>query len=172
MFVLGPHFYADIGEWNDLTRWVRQGNYLVISANRFTQDVKDQLHIQLSNLTTDELLENIAPTAQHQEGFSGSGLAHPPFPDTATYFYPGRRLDRSIVSLDSTFTEVLGTNDFRYANLIRINAGGGAVLIQTAPLAFSNYFLLYGNNMHYFDNVWSTLPTHIDKQYLERILSL
>lgn len=161
MFVLSPRFYANTDEWSALVRWVKQGNYLVVSACRFTQDVKDQLHVQLSNFSEETFLEN--DITQEQEDSLRIGLDHPPFPDTGTYFYPGRRMDRSVVSLDSSFTEVLGTNDFHYANFIRIRAGDGVVLFQTAPMAFSNYFLLYGNNIRYFDNVWSALPARVEK---------
>ena len=161
MFILSPRFYANATEWARLTHWVRQGNYLVISACRFTQDVKDQLHIQLSNFT-EEAFQEEDLTAEREDSLR-VGLNHPPFPDTGVYFYPGRRMDRSVVSLDSSFTEVLGTNDFHYANFIRIRAGEGVVLFQTAPMTFSNYFLLYGNNIRYFDNVWSALPAKVDK---------
>ena len=161
MFVLTPRFYPSMDQWNALTRWVRQGNYLVISACRFTQEIKDQLHVQMNTLSEEALSEefiNIDP-----EDSLHIGLAHPPFGARDTFFYPGRRLDRSIVNLDSSFTEVLGTNDRDYANLIRFRAGNGAVIVQTAPLAFSNYFLLYGNNIRYLEQVWSTLPTHLEK---------
>jgi hypothetical protein len=162
MFILSPRFYANALEWARLTRWVRQGNYLVISACRFTQDVKDQLHVQLSNFT-EEAFQERDITQDREDDSLRVGLNHPPFPDTGSYFYPGRRMDRSVVSLDSSFTEVLGTNDFHYANFIRIRAGDGVVLFQTAPMTFSNYFLLYGNNIRYFDNVCSALPPKVEK---------
>ncbi|TDX00926.1 DUF4350 domain-containing protein [Dinghuibacter silviterrae] len=161
MVVLSPRFYANSLEWNQLIHWVRQGNYLVIAASRFTQDVKDQLHLQLSNFTEDAFIEE--GMIQLHDDSLYLGLAHPPFADTASFFYPGRKMDRSIVSLDSSFTEVLGTSDLHYANFVRIRAGDGVILFQTAPMAFSNYFLLYGRNMRYYDNVFSALPARVDK---------
>lgn len=161
MFVLSPQFYANVYEWNQLIRWVKQGNYLVIAANRFSQNVKDDLHIQLSNFSQEMVFEENAPT-----GYDDSlrlGLRQPPFDENEVYAYPGRRMDRAVVSLDSSFTEVAGTNDLHYANLIHIQAGEGGIFLQTAPLAFSNYFLLYGDNMRYFEHVWSLIPAKIDK---------
>lgn len=163
MFVLSPYFYPNTEEWSALVRWVRQGNYLVISAARFTQDVKEKLHVELSNFN-EEVFAGNSVTMDRDDSLRIS-FARPPYPDTTSYFYPGRRLDRSLVSLDSSFTEVLGVNDYHYANMVRITAGDGAVILQTAPMAFSNYFLLYGDNMRYFDNFWSALPpsVHITK---------
>lgn len=159
MFVLSPYFYPNPDEWAGMVRWVRQGNYLVISAARFTQDVKEKLHVELSNFT-EEVFTGNSMNVDTEDSLRVS-FTRPPYPDTTSYFYPGRRLDRSVVSLDSGFTQVLGVNDYHYANMVRITAGDGAVILQTAPMAFSNYFLLYGDNMRYFDNFWSALPASV-----------
>lgn len=160
MVVLSPQFYPNNDEWNSLIRWVQQGNYLVVSANRFSQDARDQLHIQLSSLRDEMTFENSFPESDDSLRI---GLSHPPYGDTETYFYPGKKYDRSAVSLDSSFTDVLGTNDMHYANLIRIRAGKGVVLVQMAPLAFSNYFLLYARNIRYYERVCALLPPTIGK---------
>jgi hypothetical protein len=154
MIVLSSRFYASRDEWQSLAKWVRQGNYLVISAYHFSEEVKDEWHVQLSNFS-DELPE--ASLAADDDSLTVS-LGRPPFPDTATYFYPGRKYDRAVVSLDSSFTDVLGTNDMHYADLIRIRAGQGGVIVQFAPLAFSNYFLLYGHNIRYYESLLSVVP--------------
>jgi hypothetical protein len=154
MIVLSAQFYVSAEEWQSLVKWVRQGNYLVIAAYHFSQEAKDELHMQLSNFAEevpDEFL-------RADDDSLRIGLNSPPFPDTGTYFYPGRKYDRAVVSLDSSFTDVLGTNDMHYANLIHIRAGEGGVIVQFAPLAFSNYFLLYGRNMRYYESILSVVP--------------
>lgn len=160
MVILSPRFYISKDDWESLAKWVRQGNYLVISAYYFSQDAKDELHVQLSSFL------GFAESALLVSGDDDSlkiGLNHPPFPDTSTYFYPGRRLDRAVVSLDSSFTDVMGTNDMGYANLIHIPAGQGGVIVQFAPMAFSNYFLLYAHNIHYYESLFSVIPPGITK---------
>jgi hypothetical protein len=159
MVVVSPQFYASREEWLSLVTWVKQGNYLVIAAYHFNQEAKDALHIQLSNFSQEVPDESLRP----DDDSLRIGLNSPPFPDTGTYFYPGRKYDRAMVSLDSSFTDVLGTNDMHYANLIHIRAGKGGVIIQSAPLAFSNYFLLYGNNIRYYESVFSVVPAGTKK---------
>jgi hypothetical protein len=159
MFVLSPQFYPNVYEWNRLISWVQQGNYLVVSSSLFGQEAMDELHIQLSSTNMEYYFQENATQGDDSLRLNLAG----PFKDTTTYFYPGRRFDRAITNLDSSFTDILGTNDFHYADMIHIRAGKGAVMVQTAPLAFSNYFLLYKNNIHYFEAFWSVLPAHVDK---------
>lgn len=75
---------------------------------------------------------------------------------------------------DSTATQVLGYNEGNDANFISIDHGQGKFVLHTAPAAFSNYFLLTGNNKEYLENVfsyfdYSTSYVYWDNYYRLRI---
>ena len=42
-----------------------------------------------------------------------------------------------------------------------MKTGKGAVFINLAPIAFSNYFLLHKNNIEYYKNALSVIPQNV-----------
>jgi hypothetical protein len=74
------------------------------------------------------------------------------------YEYPGRRVATFMSETNQDVTYILGRDDFNRPNFIRLKSGKGNFYIHTAPLAFSNYFLLHKSNIHYYESVLSNLP--------------
>jgi hypothetical protein len=62
--------------------------------------------------------------------------------------------------LDTAHTTILGRNE-THPDFIQMKYGSGSVFIHSAPLAFSNYFILHKNNIHYFEQVLSVLPSDL-----------
>jgi len=90
-------------------------------------------------------------------------LSQPRFADTKSYVYPGRRFASYFEDVDTANVLVLGTNEYNKANFVQYKAGEGAIFIHTAPLAFSNYFILHKQNMAYFQNAVSVIPSTVSK---------
>jgi hypothetical protein len=78
------------------------------------------------------------------------------------YTYPGRKFESWFENLDTAHSIVLGRNEAN-PDFIRMDYGEGSVFIHSAPLAFSNYFILHKNNIHYFEQAMSVLPADINK---------
>jgi len=82
--------------------------------------------------------------------------------DSLTFEYPGISYNRYVSSMDSQYVSVLGTDQDGHPNFVRFDyKGGGALYLQFAPTAFSNFFLIHKNNKAYYDNVFSYLPSSI-----------
>ena len=120
-------------------------------------------HVFISSLhISDILLDSLhLKTAYYSGGFNIEdsltvSVNHPESNDSLSYSYPGKALDNYFVSIDSSFTSVLGRDKFGRPNFVQFNyEGGGALYIHLAPIAFSNFFLLHKNNKAYYDNVLS-----------------
>lgn len=77
-----------------------------------------------------------------------------------TFSYPGDGYESYITTLDSQYTSVLGRDVQGHPNFVRITyKGGGAIFLHFSPLAFSNFFLLHKQNIGYYENVLSYLPS-------------
>jgi hypothetical protein len=59
---------------------------------------------------------------------------------------------------DTARTTVLGLNSLSQPNFIRIEHGAGSIYINTVPLAFTNYCLLYNGTSDYAAKALSYLP--------------
>jgi hypothetical protein len=58
---------------------------------------------------------------------------------------------------------VLGSDARGNANFIRMRSGKGSLFIHLAPAAFSNYFILYKNNIEYYQRALSLIPPNVSK---------
>ncbi len=146
-----------------LTGFVQKGNYVFISALQITHDAA-----KFFKLTS----------TQHFNYYGlGLGVHHPfdPFDSTVVkldsavfedpfdYDYPGADFTNGIASSDSSFTYPLGYSATKNQNLIAINSIKGTFFIHTAPITFTNLFLLYNNNRQYFEKLMSLLPKDAKK---------
>lgn len=144
-FFLNDRVSFDDDELDDLLDWVSKGNKVFISAYSFGDNFTDTLNIALS-LYID------------QKGFKSRpslDLVNPKLKlDNALEF------DQDLPALyfkeiDTTNNVVLGTSTFgtenkeTKVNFIRSSFGEGEIYLHSTPQAFSNYFLLKGENYKY-----------------------
>lgn len=156
VFLLSNQFTADEEELETMIDFVERGNYLFIITRSFSYDAQNifnfsysaQLPGNLFGEPEDSLKLRLEPVL---------------FPDPSLYTYPGRKAQSFFYILDTSRTIVLGRTEAGQPNFIRMKAGNGAVFIHTAPLAFSNYFVLHKNNHRYFEQVMSVVPATVKK---------
>jgi hypothetical protein len=155
VIVVAGYFNADDTELSRLMRFVKNGNYVFVITQSFSEEAQSAFRFTYG-----------------QDGsiiFGGGGdslkvrLMKPFFPSDSLYIYPGKKFGSWFESLDTLHTVVLGRNEDNNPNFIRFNYGDGALFIHSAPLAFSNYFILHKNNIHYFEQAMSVIPNDIDK---------
>jgi hypothetical protein len=155
VIVVAGYFNADDTELSRLMRFVKNGNYVFVITQSFSGEAQSAFRFTYG-----------------QDGsiiFGGGGdslkvrLMKPFFPSDSLYIYPGKKFGSWFESFDTLHTVVLGRNEDNNPNFIRFNYGEGALFIHSAPLAFSNYFILHKNNIHYFEQAMSVIPNDIDK---------
>ena len=152
-FFLNDHVRFDKDELADLLDWVAQGNRLFISSYGFGENLEDTLKIGLSSFIS-------------ADGFQSRpalNLVNPKLKlEKAAEFdqdLPALYFDE----IDTTKHVILGTSSFgkkprdEKVNFIRSDFGEGEIYLHSTPQAFSNYFLLKGENFRYTENLLAYL---------------
>jgi hypothetical protein len=151
--IISTEVEPDENEAAAILGMVSRGQHVFISSLHISDIMLDSLHLK---------------TAYYSGAFNIDdsltvSVANPESNDSLSYSYPGKALDNYFVSVDSTFTTVLGHDKVGHPNFVQFDyEGGGALYIHLAPAAFTNYFLLHKSNKAYYDNVLSYLPKNSD----------
>jgi hypothetical protein len=148
------YFNADDIELSRIMRFAKNGNYVFIIAQSFSEEAQGAFHFTYG---------------QDGLSFFGDGgdslrirLMKSYFPNDSLFVYPGKKFESWFENLDTAHTVVLGRNEIN-PNFVRFDYGDGSVFIHSAPLAFSNYFILHKNNIHYFEQAMSVIPSNVNK---------
>ena len=146
-----------------ITGFIQKGNYVFISAvqmnsiaSRFFK-FKTQQHYNPYALTlgVHHDFDPFDSTAVYLDSAS--------FKTPLSYAFPGADFTNAFLKTDSDFTYSLGYSLKESQNLIAINSIKGTVFLHTAPVTFTNFFLLYENNRQYFEKLMSLLPADTRK---------
>jgi hypothetical protein len=166
LVIVTKEFNADEEELEELFHFVAKGNDVLISSNSFSRDAEDFFHFTRGN----NFFLDYGVGREPQEDTLRLSLMQPPFRDRElAYMYPGTRFSGHFSIFDTAMCYILGrTMDSLSAfesgrsvdslpMFLRFSAGAGSFYVQSAPLAFSNFFLLYRKNMDYYSQVMSAL---------------
>lgn len=148
---------ADSRELDDLVDFARMGNHVFIITKYLSYEANNFFGFSTGDIYSEDGLQVEADDSLKVK------LSAPRFSDTLTYSYPGRRHATFYSSWDKDKAVVLGSNGSGYPNFLQFRAGKGAIYIHTAPLAFSNYFVLHKNNTRYLEQAFSVLPRDLTK---------
>jgi len=142
---INSYFSPDRLDTEYLLRYVADGNNVFISAFGIYGDLADSLKIQ----TFDEFFseDSININFNLSEVKSENG-----------YSYFTGNFENYFSEFDTTLVQVLGENENGDVNLLRIKYGEGNFLLNTVPLAFTNYHLLNSYNNEYVYKTLSHLP--------------
>ena len=148
---------ADEPEMKRLINFAENGNDVFISTRYLSAAADRILKCSSSSYSlsifSDEDMEDSMEIA----------LTNPPFGKKIKYSYPGKKFDSYFDDIDSSTTDILGYNENGRPNFIHLRAGKGNFYVHMEPLAFSNYFLLHKNNIHYYENALSVVPADVKK---------
>lgn len=151
LMIISHNFFANESELEDLIEFVKNGNYVFLSTVQMSATSHEYFGLKpSSSYGLEDLLDTL-------EVYLATGI----FPPPVKYRYPGKKGDTYIYKYDTLISEVLGTAYDFEPNLIKLQAGKGFMFIHTAPLTFSNYFLLHKNNYRYYHNIMSMFPSNI-----------
>jgi hypothetical protein len=148
-------FNASEYELEKIMQFVENGNYVFIIARGFSTDAQTAFNLSYAQDQFSMLFDTSEDSLRIK-------LQMPSFSSDSLYIYPGKKFESWFESIDTTHSVVLGRNE-TYPNFIRMDKGEGSVFIHAAPLAFSNYFILHKNNIHYFEQAMSVIPKDVEK---------
>ncbi len=154
VFLIGD-LNAGEKELEQIVSFARKGNYVFIICKNLSYDAKYFFGFNASSFSSDEDYYAVSNDSLKLR------FTSPFFNDTTTYVYPGRRFSNSLAPADSTKAVILGTNENGRGNFLQYKAGLGSVYVHTAPLAFSNYFILHKNNVLYYQQAFSVIPANV-----------
>lgn len=159
--IIVPGMRPDVEEMNAILNFVGQGNTVFISAFQFGDSLLHTLHIKVtdryySNAQVSSYINQMDSLQVSVKGAVSS--------DSLSFFYPGDAYDNHATSIDSQYTTVLGKDRMGRPNFVKFGyKGGGALYLHFAPMAFTNFFLLYKENKAYYDNVLSYIPQSVSE---------
>ena len=134
--------------------YVSEGNTLFISAEHIDQKLLDTLDTDIS-FSFDVFFGRSEYEMLKMDTWLS--LKHDPAATAKKYGFFFVPFDNSVISYDTSLTQVLGYNEEGKPDFIAIDHGRGKFILHTEPSAFSNYFLLTGNNKEYIEKAFSFL---------------
>jgi len=150
--IVARSVFMNKADMESMLNYVSSGNTLFISAGYIDQKLMDTLDVDLSFNYNIFFGTNEYRMEKKDTWVS---LAHDPAANAKKYGFFFVPLDNSILSYDTSLTQVLGYNEHRDPDFIAIDHGRGKFIIHTEPATFSNYFLLAGNNKEYLEKMFS-----------------
>ncbi len=156
LIIITPRFMPDEFELNRLLKFAKAGNTIFISSRMLSSDAQ-------SFFNCENYFSGFSLFGEGDNDTLSISLISPPFPDSGGYDYPGKQYDGYFGKYDKEISYELGKKDDRDVNFIRLKAGEGNIYLHLAPLAFSNYFLLHGQNINYYNKALSLIPKDTKK---------
>ncbi len=155
---IGNRMVLESEELEQLLNYVERGNEFFISAGYIEHTLLDTLGVKHNEEMRDAYdtasMRNTSVRIADTERFGKN--------EYGFFYYPFR----SIYSgYDTATTKVLGVNEHGKANYLVVKYGKGKFYFHSEPDAFSNYFLLTGNNTNYYSQVFSYLNKNATAVY-------
>ena len=163
LFIVTKTFDPSEDELNYLTGFVQKGNYVFISALQITRNAAKFFKIKTGRHYNYYGLEVAVHHAFNPFDSTAVNLNAGSFKTPLSYQYPGADFTNSFSKADSSFTFFLGNSSSAEPNLIAVNSIKGTFFLHTAPVTFTNFFLLYESNRQYFEKLMSLLPADAKK---------
>lgn len=159
--IINDYIYLDEQETNQVLKYVENGNHVFIATSNLTGQLADTLNIEITQQY--DMQEDSVRASFSNKNFKRE------------HFYFERGVDPSFfVSVDTVNTEILGHIQFKSStfledhkndlklrpNFIKTSFGEGSFIINTLPVAFTNYYVL-GVNSDYSTQSFSYLNNHL-----------
>ncbi|HRI21500.1 MAG TPA: hypothetical protein PLA68_11130, partial [Panacibacter sp.] len=150
-----PEFKPGKVDIEELLQYVKDGNTVFISSFDIDKTFLDSLGLKMKSFSS--ILE---------EDTTYVSLVNPALASSVKYSFKrsaGYGYFDSIKKFDSS--AILGINQDSLPNFVKVRFGEGFFLIHTAPLCFSNYFMLYANNKDYVAKALSYISKDVETVY-------
>ncbi len=172
LIIITGQFNAEEEEMEELLSFIEKGNSVFISARSISWSTYQALECRVEPTDLEDNLSGIVP-GDSLHLF----LNEPTFLSEKGFYYSGKILDATFKEIKHSITQILGEDEKGRPDFVRMRAGNGNLFVHLAPLAFTNHFLLYKNNIEYYEDVLSVIPAgtekivwdeyYLNKKYLE-----
>ena len=163
LLIVNSYFDPTLSELNALTSFTRQGNYVFISCLQMNDAARAFFKVQQQDVYNPFTIKNDYGVIDMYDSFAVK-LDSRTYTLPLQFVYPGVSYNNHFTRYDSLFTYPLGYNgDDNMPNLLAINAKNGSIFLHTAPITFTNFFVLYSNNHQYYERLMSLLPANARK---------
>ena len=152
LIIVSPYFIPDENELTRLMNFVKSGNDIFISSLFIGETAQKAFKINSTYFDYSLLY-----SSRRNDDTLHISLQPDFAKEKIEYEYPGRKFSSYFIETDTSRTYNLGYDERGNVNFIKLKAGKGNVLVHQAPLAFGNYFLLYKNNISYYENALAFL---------------
>jgi hypothetical protein len=160
LIIVNNYFDPTESDLDYLTGFAQKGNTVLISALLMNETARR--FFQVGESRFDELfVDHELSINDSLEVLLDSNVFEAPH----RFKYFGAPIKNGFKSSNPTFTYKLGYNGDSVPNLLVMDAQAGRVILQSAPLAFTNFFLLTGNNYRYYRDILSLIPQDTKKIY-------
>jgi hypothetical protein len=139
-------FLIDSLDLRALLQYAAQGHRVFISAEHFTRKLRDTLHFDTG----------ATPLAAGQP--AGLAFTHPALAGEKPFFFAAKHVQTHLKYAPDAGFELLGRNAAGKPNFIKVPLGAGAIYLHTAPLVFSNYYVIGSRQSRYAALALSHLP--------------
>lgn len=153
VFSVSSEFMPGEEDQTALLRNAERGAHVFIAADNFSQDFLDTLEAKVS----DYFIDNAFDALFNREDTSTVIFKNPNL-SAEEYHYPRNNIHNYFSNLDTAKATVIAVNDLKLPVLIRMKWKKGNIYLCTVPLAFSNAYLLMGNNYQFTQQSLSYLP--------------
>ena len=152
-----------------MMNYVSNGNTLFISAEYIDEKLIDTLGAKISFDFSTFFARSEYEMEKKDTWIS---LAQEPAASNQKYGFFFVPFNNRVISYDTSATQELGYNEERSPNFIAIDHGQGKFIFHIAPAAFSNYFLLTGNNKEYIEKAFSYFKPETSSIYWDNYYRL
>jgi hypothetical protein len=153
-FIMAAEYRPASTTTAELKNYVSKGNYVFVSADWLYTPFLDSFG-----------LEADSPVSLRAKDSTSVNFVNKALKTSQSYTFIKGTIDRYFSKIDTAKTIVLSTNNKGRPVYIKIPYGRGAFFIHTAPVCFSNYFLLFRNNASYASKALSYIPAHVQHVY-------
>lgn len=156
VLIVAKYFNPTETDLHYLTVLAERGNYVVISALEMNYTARRFFRLQQLYLDADKddrVLDG-QPMIRLLDTFS-TRIDTSFIPGAVSYGYPGVDYSNIFTTMDTALVQRLGYNGKGEVNLLGYKAREGVMLLHSAPLTFSNFFILYHQNYRYLQQLLS-----------------
>jgi hypothetical protein len=167
--IVAKEVFMSKDDLESMMNYVSNGNTLFISAEYIDEKLIDTLGAKVSFDFSAFFAQSEYDMEKKDTWLS---LAHEAKAGKQKYGFFFVPFNNKVISYDTSITQELGYNESNDANFIAIDHGQGKFILHIGPAAFSNYFLLTGNNKEYLEKTFSYFKAETSSVYWDNFYRL
>ncbi len=163
LLVVNSYFNPTQSELENMALFAQKGNYVFISCLQMNEAACFFFKVTQENVYNPFAIQNDYGVINMYDSFAVK-LDNRTYTSPVQFVYPGISYNNQFTHYDSVYTYALGYNgEDDTPNLLAINTGKGAFFLHSAPITFTNFFVLYNDNHQYYEKLMSLFPANTKK---------